>query len=207
VPRRRIPAYKARRSVLNVTRIKTFCRRPSLRRLAVGVSALLCFAHPMKSLWLRVFPALACLFIVSSCNSSYKFVSIPVAITEYRPTALDTQATLTLRFTNENVFPLAFAKTSGKLYLHGTYVGHFEIKEAMGVQRLGSATRNTALFIENAAYVKQLRATAATSTIPYRLETVMMVEISEEKSKIKTESSGQIDGASLGAAPAEELKR
>jgi LEA14-like dessication related protein len=156
----------------------------------------------MKSLWLSVIPVVvACLFLASGCHSSAKLGGVPVSIAQYRPTTLDTQASLTLRFNNENVFPLAIANMAGKLYLNDTYVGHFEIKDAMGVPQLGTAIRDTVLFIENPAYIRQLSTSASAPSIPYRVEIQMNLEVSEEKAKIKAVFTGQIDQAALSAKP------
>ena len=85
-----------------------------------------------------------------------KLGNLLVSITEYRPTALDTQARLKLRFSNENVFPLAIANTDGKLYLNGTYVGKIELREAVGVPSLGAVSHDATLRIENASFLQQI---------------------------------------------------
>jgi LEA14-like dessication related protein len=160
----------------------------------------------MKSLWLRAIPVLACLFIATSCNSSSKLGGVPVSLTEYRPTALETQAMLTLHFDNENVFPLAIADTVGKLYLNGTYVGHFGLKEPLGMPQLSTANRPAILFIENTAFLQELRSSTSTPAISYRMEILMRLDVSEDKMKIKAVFSGQIDRTSLSAKPVAESK-
>jgi len=164
--------------------------------------ARLCFRPHMKLSWLRVVLLLTCLFAAAGCNSALKLGSVLVTVTEYRSTALATQARLKLRFSNENVFPLAIANTDGKLYLNGTYVGKIELKEAVGVPSLEAASHDATLHIENAAFLQELRATSA-KTISYRLEILMVLDVDEDHEKIKTVSSGQIDASSLRAIPAE----
>jgi len=160
----------------------------------------------MKFLWLRVASLLVCLLIASGCSLPAKLGGVVVSLTDYRPASVDTQATLTLHFSNENIFPLAIAETSGKLYLNGTYVGHLAIKEAMGVAQLSTTNRNAVLFIENPAYIQQLRTSTTEPAISYRLEISMHVELTETKKKISKVFTGQIDHASLSAKPAAELK-
>jgi LEA14-like dessication related protein len=209
VPRRREPAFKARRSMSPSTQSKAEARyfaltrhRLDCPRLAVISTDRLCFGLRMKSLWFKAIPLLTCLFLAAGCNSALQLGNVLVNIVEYRPTAVDTEARLTLRFTNENIFPIAIANTSGKLYLNGTYVGQFEVKEAMGLPQLGIVNRDTVLRIENTAFMQQLRGTASTPSISYRLESVMRLEVSEERTKIHTDSTGQIDGAALRTEPA-----
>jgi len=160
----------------------------------------------MKLHWFCVIPVLACLFVASGCHTSTKLGGVPVSLTAYHPTAVDTQAVLSLRFNNENVFPLAIANTVGKLYLNGTYVGHFGVKDPLGIPQLGTANRNSVLFIENTAFINQLRTSAASSSISYRMEILMHLEVSEDKTKINAVFTGQIDPAALSAKPVAEPK-
>lgn len=175
------------------------------RRLAVIMRARLCFRSHMKPTWFRFAFILTCLFVAAGCSTALKLGSVLVSITEYQTTALDNQARLKLRFSNENVFPLAIANTDGKLYLNGTYVGKIELKEAVGVPSLEAVSHDAVLHIENAPFLHQLRTTSA-KTISYRLEIKMMLDVEENKEKIVTASSGQIDAASLQAAAADQKK-
>ena len=156
----------------------------------------------MKSLWLKVLPLLICLLLAAGCGSAVKLSNVLVDIIEYHPTTSDTQAKLTLRFTNENVFPIAIAGTTSKLYLNGTYVGKIESSDPVGMPQLSATNRNVVLTIENTALIQQLRSTASTPSISYRLESTMRMQASEEKMKIRNVSNGQINAASLRAEPA-----
>jgi LEA14-like dessication related protein len=159
----------------------------------------------MKPTWFSFVFVLTCLFAAAGCSTAIRLGNVLVTITEYQPTALDTQARLKLRFSNENVFPLAIANTDGKLYLNGTYVGKIELKEAVGVPSLEAVSHDAILHIENAAFLQQLR-TASAKTISYRLEIKMLLEVDEDREKIVTASSGQIDATSLQAAAVEQKK-
>jgi LEA14-like dessication related protein len=175
------------------------------RRLAVIMRARLCFRSHMKPTWFRIAFILSCLFVAAGCGTALKLGSVLVTITEYQPTAADAQARLKLRFSNENVFPLAIANTDGKLYLNGTYVGKIELKEAVGVPSLAAVSHEAILHIENAPLLRQLRTTTA-KTISYRLEIKMLLDVDEEKEKIVTVSSGEIDATSVQAAASEQKK-
>jgi LEA14-like dessication related protein len=159
----------------------------------------------MKPTWFNFAFILTCLFTAAGCGTALKLGNVLVSVTEYQATVLDTQARLKLRFSNENVFPLAIGNTEGKLFLNGAYVGKVELKEAVGVPSLEAVSRDALLHIENAALLHQLRTTSA-KTISYRLEIKMLVDVDEEKERILTVSSGQIDAASLQAASAEQKK-
>jgi len=154
----------------------------------------------MKSLWLKITILLTALLIVSGCGST-KLGNLIVDVVEYHPTTLASQARLTLRLTNENVFPVAIANTTGKLYLNNTYVGKIDGREPVGIPQLSTANREVTLLIENAAFIQQLRSSASTQAIAYRLKSKMRLEVSEERINIDNVSSGQIDAAALRAEP------
>ena len=159
----------------------------------------------MKLSWLKVALILTSLFAITACNTALKLGNVLVTVSEYRSASLEPQARLKLRFTNENVFPLAIANTDGKLYFNGTYVGKIQLKEAVGVPSLGTVYHDATLRIENVALINQLR-TATAKPIAYRLDVQMVLEVDEEHEMIKTASSGEIDSASLQTAPAEPKK-
>jgi LEA14-like dessication related protein len=162
----------------------------------------------MKSLWLKVLPLLVCLLIASGCNSNTKLGDVLVDITGYQPVLGGNQAILTLRYTNENVFPIAIADTKGKLYLNGEYIGTVNQKTAVGIPQLNpatpqlnTATRQAELLIEHPEVLKIILA-ANSSSVTYRLESTLRIEASEDRIKIKTAYSGQLDATTLRAAPA-----
>jgi len=154
----------------------------------------------MKSLWLKVTPLLICLLLASGCSTPLNLSNVPITITEYTRTATDTKARLKLNISNENIFSVAIASITGKLYLNGTYIGKFEITKPMGIQRLGTSALEAELIIEKTDIVQKLRASSAPS-IAYRLECKLHLELSEERSNSSTVSEGQIDTASLRAEP------
>jgi len=155
----------------------------------------------MKLLWLKVVPLLACLFMASGCTSGLKLSDVLVDVIAYRPTTSNTQAQITLRFNNENVFSIAIAGVSGKLYLNNTYVGKIESQEAIGITRLGTLNRNVVLLIENPAFIQHLRDSVSTPSISYRLESILLLEASEDRMKMRYVSNGQIATTSLRAEP------
>jgi LEA14-like dessication related protein len=155
----------------------------------------------MKFLWLKIIPFATCLMLFAACSTTMKLGNVQVAVTGYHATADATQARVTLRFTNENIFALAIAETSGKLYLNNTYVGQFKLTVPIGVPQVSGVNRDAVLTVENVAYVQQLSANAEAPSISYRLESVMKLEVSEDHAKIETVSSGQIEQPSFRAEP------
>jgi len=156
----------------------------------------------MKNLWLKVIPAFVCLVIFTSCSAAPQLGALMVNITGFRPDASGTSAELTLRYSNENVFPLAVQTTSGSLYLNNTYVGKFEQSDAVGLTKLGNATGKATLVVEKPAEFQSIIKDTASASIAYRLASKLRLEIGEDKVTIKSESSGQIDRAQMTAEPA-----
>jgi LEA14-like dessication related protein len=159
----------------------------------------------MKSLWLKVFPFLACLLITAGCGSNVKLGNILVDITAYTPTTSENRAQLTIRYTNENIFPIAISETFGKLYLNNEYVGKVTQNEPIGIPQLRDATRTATLVIEKPEVLKKALG-STNASIAYRLESTLRFEVSEDHSKITTAYSGQLETASLRAAPTPEKK-
>ncbi|MBK9990199.1 MAG: hypothetical protein IPP19_05530 [Verrucomicrobia bacterium] len=156
----------------------------------------------MKNFWLKAVPVLVCLLISSGCSSAPPLGAMMVYITDLRPDASGSSAELALRYSNENVFPLAVQTTSGSLYLNNTYVGKFEHKVAVGLTQLGSASSKATLVVEKPAEFQAIVKATTTSPIAYRLASTLRLEIGEDKVTVKSESTGQIDRAQMIAEPA-----
>jgi hypothetical protein len=159
----------------------------------------------MKSFWLKALPLLACLLIAAGCGSGAKLGNITIDVTSYTPTPLENQAQLILRYTNENIFPIAIGETKAKLYLNSEYVGMVSQDNPVGIPQLNTATRPATLVIEKPEIVQKILSSSATS-VAYRLESTMRLEVSEDRSKIQTVYSGQLEVASFRAAPVPDKK-
>lgn len=152
----------------------------------------------MKSIWLRLLPFCLGILLLGGCNTDLHLSGISVAVTDFRPisaTLLETQAALTLRFTNENVVPIAISGSTHKLYLNGTYVGKSVSKDAVGLPSLNTATQTVTVFLENLAMIQKAQSYAqgANTVFSYKLESVLFVEAGEARDSVKVVSSGQLD--------------
>lgn len=155
----------------------------------------------MKNLWLKAVPILVCLLISAGCSSAPPLGAMMVSITDLRPNASGSSAELTLRYSNENVFPLAVQTTSGSLYLNNTYVGKFDQQVPVGLTQLGTANSKATLVVEKPAEFQAIIKAATTTPITYRLASTLRLEIGEDKVTVKSESTGQIDRAQMTAEP------
>lgn len=152
----------------------------------------------MKFPWLKALFALSfCFFLLPACSSHNKIGNVLVDLAGCVPAGQATQLTLTLRYNNENVFAIAIGETEGKLYLNNEYVGSYRHSSPVGIPQLMSVTREATLTVENPAVLERVRGASA---VAYRLESVMRMEVSEDKSRLKSVVTGQLDGAALSAA-------
>lgn len=152
----------------------------------------------MKSLWPQLLAFCLGVLFLTGCSTDLHLSGVSITITDFRPTSatlLETQAALTLRYTNENVMPIAFSGATHKLYLNGTYVGKAVTKDAVGVPSLGSATQTVTVFLENLAMLQKVQSMAQSSSqvLSYKLESVLFVEAGEAHDTLKVTSNGQID--------------
>jgi len=160
----------------------------------------------MKISWLKIIPLLACLVIASACNSRVKLGNLHVDVTGYQTLPSPNRAKLILRYTNENIFPIAIAETEGKFYLKGTYIGKVEQKNPVGMPAVSTVSRPAVLLIEKPELLQSLLADGA-PTLSYELKSTMRMEFDETKEKMKSYFSGQLDAANLRAAPVSETQR
>ena len=152
----------------------------------------------MKFIWPKFLPFCVGLLILCGCATDLHLSGISVTATDFRPisaTLLETRAALTLRYSNENVVPIAFSGSTHKLYLNGTYVGKSVSKEAIGLPSLNTATQTVTVFLENLAMIQKAQSLAQkeTSVFSYRLESVLFVEAGEAHDSVKIVSNGQLD--------------
>ena len=148
----------------------------------------------------RLFLVVALGVSLAGCNSGYKPGGVTVTVVDVRAaeaTALETSATVTLRFTNENVIPLGFDGGVFKLYLNGSYVGKAVSNQPIGLAPMNTATQDVIFRLENFALVRPLLVARDRQVVSYKLETVLKQTINEDKLDLKTSSAGSIDLAAV----------
>lgn len=148
-------------------------------------------------------PIVAFLVALTGCATDFQLSEISVSIMSIRPisaTALETQARMTLRFTNANVLAIGVSGTKHKLYLNGTYVGQAVNDEAIGLPPLGTATADVTLQLENIALAKQLIQSTSQKSVSYRLDSRLYVRAGEDWQNYNCTQQGSVDLQALAAA-------
>lgn len=153
----------------------------------------------MKTPWLKALSIISFCLLLQSCNTAARIGNVMVDLTGLAPAAQEGQLNLTLRYTNENIFAIAISGTDGMLYLDNEYVGSFVTTSPVGIPQLVTLTREVALKVEKPEVLQKIRSSSAAS-VAYRLESSMQLEVSDDKARLKSSMSGQIDVAPLRAA-------
>lgn len=157
----------------------------------------------MKSLWSQVLALCFGLVLLAGCSTDLHLSGVSISIIDFKPksaTLLETQAAMTLRFTNENVVPIAFKGGTFKLYLNDSYVGKSVSHEPLGLPSLNTATQTVTVYLENLALIQKALTIDQKSVFSYRLESVMPVEAGEAHDTMKVVSTGQIDLSAFAQA-------
>jgi LEA14-like dessication related protein len=148
-------------------------------------------------------PIVAFLVALTGCATDFQLSEISVSIVDIRPvsaTALETQAKMTLRFTNANVLSIGVEGTTHKLYLNGTYVGQAVNNEPVGLPQLGTATAEVTIQLDNIALAKQLVQSASQKSVSYRLDSRLHVRAGDDWDNYDCSQQGSVDLQALAAA-------
>lgn len=146
--------------------------------------------------------ALAFLSVLLTGCSPGRPQGISVSAVSFRPTdasLLESSGVLTVRYTNENIYPLGYSGSKHKLYLNGSYVGTAVSDQPFGVPPLNTITQDVTVHLENIPLVRQLIAIRDTQTASYRLDSVLFQTVDEERFEAKLHSEGTVDLRGLSA--------
>lgn len=154
------------------------------------------FSRMLRSSFLAASFVMVLGFMLGGCGADFKLSGIQVTIVEVKQvtaTTLETQLTLVLRYTNENLIPIGASNSVHKLYLNGTFIGKSVSDKPIGMPQVGTTTQETTFHIENIALLNQLKNIADNKTASYKLESRIRVQSGEDANEYKTTSEGAID--------------
>ncbi len=144
----------------------------------------------MKHLWLKIVAlASVCSLFAGCAMYNVKIDSVLVELTSITPDVQPGGVRIGVRYVNENIFAIGFSGISGKLYLNNQYAGSFKDATPIGIQQLKTLDREFVLQLAGPDVLQRLKGAATAS---YRLEAVLLAEVSEDKSKIYSVRSGQV---------------
>lgn len=111
-------------------------------------------------------------------------------------TLFETTLLVKLRIANPNPDPLTFEGASFKLTLEGQKVGRGMTAETVTIDRFGTEVIAATFHVSNASLLLKLQQVMAARTVSYGVTGKLYVLQSGRSSKLKVQSSGQLD---LGA--------
>lgn len=140
----------------------------------------------------RIFPLLACLsLLVSGCGSKSTVTVGIVSVRFTDMTAFETTGTFTLRFSNESPEPVQFTGGVHKIYINDLYVGKGLTSEALEIPRLGTATQEVTVHLNNIALATRLKPMIESKSFDYRIQSVLYGK--SWMNRMRSESEGRLD--------------
>lgn len=146
----------------------------------------------------RPFPflLLASVLVLSGCLSTPKLRNVSVSLVDVKsaqPALLETQIVATVRYANENVVPIGVTGSRHNLYLNNTYIGKALSNAPVGLRDLSTNTQEITFIVSNVKVLNELRALADRPQASYRLESVLFVDVGEERLEIRDRGEGMVD--------------
>ena len=129
--------------------------------------------------------------LVSGCASKS---TVAVSIVNVRltdMTAFETTATFTLRFSNESPEPAQLTGGVHKIYLNGLYVGKGLNSETLDLPRLGSATQDVTVYLNNIALITRVKPVIESKSFDYRIQSTLYGK--SWFSRMRSVSEGRVD--------------
>jgi LEA14-like dessication related protein len=147
----------------------------------------------MKALLPRLLALSLCLLAFAGCMGGIKLNSISVEIIEVRKGPSAGEIGMTVRYSNENVIPIAIDHTTHKVYVNGKLLGKCVSNAPVGLPPTKSIDEKLILKIEDKALLADLVAKASTQTASYKLETRIFVKSGEEDLDSRASNTGALD--------------
>jgi LEA14-like dessication related protein len=131
---------------------------------------------------------------LTGCTSTEK-AGIVVSIVKVSATEValtDRKVVLQLRLVNENLMPIALARTVHKVYLNGIYFGEAVGTKPLALMERGDVRYEVTLTLADAAAAARLREMLLRGAVNYRLESRMLCDAAGEDLYMLSTDSGQL---------------
>jgi LEA14-like dessication related protein len=153
----------------------------------------------MKPVSLLLFSLFSACIFFTGCATPPRATGITATVVGFRSEeSTPNRATMTLKFTSENVNPIALTSTSHVLYFGDREVGKAENPNPIGIPPLGTTTQDVTFELENPAAVRQFL--SVSDEAPYRLETTLYFTEDDMKRHLKVSADGKVALIGLEAA-------
>ena len=106
-------------------------------------------------------------------------------------TAFETTAVFTLRFGNDTPAPMQLNGGSHKIYINGLYVGEGLTSQQLEVPRLGTATQEVTVHMNNIALATRIKPIIESQSFDYRIRSVLFGKV--PAGRLRSESTGRLE--------------
>ena len=105
-------------------------------------------------------------------------------------TALETTATFTLRFSNDQPDAMDLSGGAHRIYINGLYVGKGLSDAALAIPRLGTATQEVTVHLSNLALATRFKPVIESRSFEYRIRSTLY---GKSGGRFVSENSGRLD--------------
>lgn len=138
----------------------------------------------------RIWNLGVCLFLLLAGCTPKPGPSVSIVNLKFKDiTAFETTFTFTLRYGNDT--PSAVQLTGGahKIYLNGLYVGEGLSGDALDIPRLGTATQDVTVHMNNIALATRVKPVIESKSFDYRVRSTLY----SNAGRMRSESEGRLD--------------
>ena len=151
---------------------------------------------PYKGSMFKLLSVLGLLLpLLLGCARFRHVEGLEVSLTNMRftdATLLETTGEFTLRVENESPAPVLLNGAVHKIYLNGLYIGKGLTSQSLEVPRLGSATQDVTIHLQNLSLATRLRAILEQQAIDYRVATIFYMDTPRGTRKCSASSQGTL---------------
>lgn len=104
----------------------------------------------------------------------------------------DDEAVITLRITNETLFPLVVESDQHKIYLNGRFIGEGRSAASYALPQRGTVEVDITLKVANAAALEVLRSVDDGTRADYRIESRLNTNSFGQKAIVKNDNTGSV---------------
>lgn len=155
----------------------------------------------LKSLSFLLPLLVGCCALLAGCSTPPKASGVSATLVGFRPlenSEVQNRATMTVRFTSEDVNADGFSSSTHKLYFNGVYVGQAENTTPIGLPPQGSATIDMTFVIEDPIMIR--RSIGVSDQALYKMETELRYTDNGDIIRLKAHDEGKIPLAGLEQA-------
>lgn len=146
----------------------------------------------MKTIWPRLALLCAALLLLAGCATSARLAGISTRLETVRlgepGPAGQTPVTVTIRYVNENLSPIAISRSRHKLQLNGSPLGEIDSSRPVGMPARDSVLQEFSLDVPSS----RLATLPLGQGVTYRIETIADIIVGANDMQSRSQESGTV---------------